>query len=66
MDLSRGLHREPRGTDELQMRSFWRRWQSLMAGTPHVEQYELGLPPGAVPKAVPHAIPPPEQTPPAD
>ena len=66
MDLSRGLHREPRGTDELQMRSFWRRWQSLLAGTPHVEQYERGLPPGAVPKAVPHAIPPPEQTPPAD
>ena len=61
MDLSRGLHREPRGTDELQMRSFWRRWQSRLAGTPHVEQYERGLPPDAVPKA----IPPPEPTPPA-
>ena len=33
-DLSRGLHREPRGNDELQMRCFWRRWQSLVAGTP--------------------------------
>ena len=62
MDLSRGLHREPRGTDELQMRSFWRRWQSLMAGTPHVEQYERGLPPGAVPDATP----PPERSRPAE
>ena len=52
-DLSRGLHREPRGNDELQMRSFWRRGQSLIAGTPHVEQYERGLPPGAVPDAAP-------------
>ena len=49
-DLSRGMHREPRGNDELQMRSFWRRWQSLVAGTPHVEQYERGLTPGALPE----------------
>ena len=49
-DLSRGLHREPRGNDELQMRCFWRRWQSLVAGIPYVEQYERGLPPGAVPE----------------
>ena len=49
-DLSRGLHREPRGNDELQMRCFWRRWRSLVAGTPYVEQYERGLPPGAVPE----------------
>ena len=52
-DLSRGMHREPRGNDELQMRSFWRRWQSLVAGTPYVEQYERGLTPGAVPETVP-------------
>ncbi|MCY4078367.1 MAG: aromatic ring-hydroxylating dioxygenase subunit alpha [Acidobacteria bacterium] len=52
-DVSRGLHREPRGNDELQMRCFWRRWQSLIADTPHVERYERGLPPGAVPEAIP-------------
>ena len=52
-DLSRGMHREPRGNDELQMRSFWRRWQSLVAGTPYVEQYERGLTPGAVPETTP-------------
>ncbi|MCY4121334.1 MAG: aromatic ring-hydroxylating dioxygenase subunit alpha [Acidobacteria bacterium] len=52
-DLSRGLYREPHANDELQMRCFWRRWQSLIAGTPHVEQYERGLPPGAVPEAAP-------------
>ena len=52
-DLSRGLHRTPQGNDELQLRSFWRRWQSLVAGTPYVEQYERGLPPGAVPDAAP-------------
>ena len=49
-DLSRGLHREPRGNDELQMRSFWRRWHSLVADHPHVEQYELGLTPGEIPE----------------
>ena len=52
-DLSRGMHREPRGNDELQMRCFWRRWQSLVAGTPYVEQYERGLKPGAVPETAP-------------
>ena len=52
-DLSRGMHRDPRGNDELQMRSFWRRWQSLVAGTPCVEQYERGLTPGAVPETAP-------------
>ena len=52
-DLSRGLHREPRGNDELQMRSFWRRWQSLVAGRPHVEQYERGLKPGETPEIAP-------------
>ena len=52
-DLSRGMHREPRGNDELQMRSFWRRWQSLVAETPHVERYERGLTPGALPETAP-------------
>ena len=52
-DLSRGMRREPRANDELQMRCFWRRWQSLVAGTPHVERYERGLTPGAVPETAP-------------
>ena len=35
-DISRGMHREHRGhpslaDDELQMRAFWRRWQTLMS-----------------------------------
>ena len=52
-DLSRGLHRQPRGNDELQMRCFWRRWQSLIAGTAYAEQYERGPTPGAVPETTP-------------
>ena len=52
-DLSRGFHRDPRGNDELQMRSFWRRWQSLVADRPHVEQYERGLTPGEIPNVQP-------------
>ena len=52
-DLSRGMHREPRGNDELHMRSFWRRWHSLIAEKPHVEQYERGLPPGVIPEIAP-------------
>ena len=42
-DLSRGFHRDPTGSDELQIRSFWRRWQSLVAEMPHVERFERGL-----------------------
>jgi p-cumate 2,3-dioxygenase alpha subunit len=35
-DISRGMHREHSGqtcsySDELQMRAFWRRWQTLMS-----------------------------------
>lgn len=52
-DLSRGLRRAPKGNDELQMRSFWRRWQSLVANMPHVEQYERGLTPGEMPDVLP-------------
>ena len=29
-DISRGMQREPKMTDELQMRSFWRQWHALM------------------------------------
>ena len=32
-DISRGMAREPRPDDELQMRSFWREWQARMTGT---------------------------------
>ncbi len=36
-DISRGMHNErPRGVDELQMRTFWRRWNELMTGQPYV------------------------------
>ena len=52
-DLSRGFTRSPRGNDELQMRSFWRRWQSLIADLPYVEQYERGLQPGEIPEVAP-------------
>lgn len=52
-DLSRGFHRDPRGTDELQMRSFWRKWQSLVADLPHVEQFERGLALGEMPDVLP-------------
>ena len=52
-DLSRGMQRSPKGNDELQMRSFWRRWQSLVADLTHREQYELGLAPGETPAVIP-------------
>ena len=52
-DLSRGLHRDPRGNDELQLRSFWRRWQALIADLPQVERYERGLKPGEMPEVLP-------------
>jgi len=44
-DLSRGMTRSPRGDDELQMRAFWRRWQSLVSGKPYAENFELGFKP---------------------
>ena len=52
-DLSRGFHRDPKGTDELQMRSFWRKWQSLIAELPYVEQYERGMALGEMPEVQP-------------
>ena len=52
-DLSRGFFRDPRGTDELQIRSFWRRWQSLVADLPHVDQFERGLALGEKPEVFP-------------
>ena len=51
-DLSRGFHRDPRGNDELQMRSFWRKWQSLIAELPYVEQFERGLALGEIPEVM--------------
>jgi p-cumate 2,3-dioxygenase alpha subunit len=33
-DISRGMAREPRIDDELQMRSFWREWNARMTGVP--------------------------------
>lgn len=56
-DYSRGMLREPRGADELQMRSFWRRWLSMVAGLPHVERYERGLKPGEAPEVRPSPEP---------
>jgi p-cumate 2,3-dioxygenase alpha subunit len=52
-DLSRGMTRSPRGNDELQIRTFWRRWQSLVADLPYTESYEHGLLPGQIPEVVP-------------
>jgi p-cumate 2,3-dioxygenase alpha subunit len=35
-DISRGMHKEhPTGTDEMQMRVFWRRWNELVTGEAH-------------------------------
>jgi p-cumate 2,3-dioxygenase alpha subunit len=37
-DISRGMSRaEPGTTDELQIRTFWRRWHELVTGTPSVQ-----------------------------
>jgi len=33
-DISRGIHRQALGSDELQMRTFWRQWNAQMTGTP--------------------------------
>jgi p-cumate 2,3-dioxygenase alpha subunit len=33
-DISRGIHRQARTTDELQMRTFWRQWNAQMTGNP--------------------------------
>ena len=52
-DLSRGMTRSPRGNDELQIRTFWRRWQSLVADLPYTESYEHGLLPGEIPEVIP-------------
>jgi benzoate/toluate 1,2-dioxygenase alpha subunit len=36
-DISRGMHKDrPSAVDELQMRIFWRRWNALVTGKPHV------------------------------
>jgi len=41
-DISRGMHRPPQGTDELQMRAFWRHWHAMLTGLPEAEQPEEG------------------------
>jgi len=33
-DISRGMHRQPRANDELQIRGFWREWQHQLGGRP--------------------------------
>jgi p-cumate 2,3-dioxygenase alpha subunit len=46
-ELSRGMHREPRDDDELQMRTFWRQWHAMLQGqtrAPVVEEYPLAAP----------------------
>ncbi len=40
-DISRGIHRKARSTDELQMRTFWRQWNAQMTGTP-VDHWDDG------------------------
>lgn len=40
-DISRGMKREAKTTDEAQMRAFWREWQAQMLGEPHAQQREL-------------------------
>ena len=36
-DISRGMHREAKSVDELQMRGFWRQWHGHMMGLDKVE-----------------------------
>lgn len=38
-DISRGMHRDPVASDELQMRAFWRRWQTMLDGGPAPDTY---------------------------
>ncbi|WP_239143089.1 Rieske 2Fe-2S domain-containing protein [Variovorax sp. WS11] len=38
-DISRGMHRDPVAADELQMRAFWRRWQTLLDEAPAPTTY---------------------------
>jgi p-cumate 2,3-dioxygenase subunit alpha len=42
-DISRGmLKAHPNSTDELQMRTFWRRWDELVNGTPMSYEHRVG------------------------
>ena len=36
-DISRGMHRLPLNTDELQMRAFWRQWHADLQGLPKMD-----------------------------
>jgi p-cumate 2,3-dioxygenase alpha subunit len=40
-DISRGMQRDPRADDELQMRGFWRTWAARMAGRPVPDDLEI-------------------------
>lgn len=40
-DISRGMHRDPKTTDEAQMRAFWREWHAQMRSAGHATQREL-------------------------
>jgi p-cumate 2,3-dioxygenase alpha subunit len=35
-DISRGMHRDPKNSDEQQMRAMWRQWHAHMMGLGHV------------------------------
>lgn len=46
-DISRGMKREAKTTDEAQIRAFWREWQAHMLGEAHAKQRELRDPSAA-------------------
>ena len=46
-------HRDPVAADELQMRAFWRRWQTMLNGGPAPATYG-DTPPAADAQACPH------------
>jgi p-cumate 2,3-dioxygenase alpha subunit len=52
-DVSRGLHRDPKADDELQVRAFWRQWHALMQGLPGAATTDDRRPAGAAPLSVP-------------
>lgn len=40
-DISRGMHRDAKTTDEAQMRAFWREWHAQMLQSGHADQREV-------------------------
>jgi p-cumate 2,3-dioxygenase alpha subunit len=51
-DISRGMLREPRMDDELQMRTFWRQWAAQMSGT-QIDDWDDAPPAAAIEHAPP-------------